>query len=669
MKFITTTFFTLLLSSYALIAQDSKVIEPCATHISNEYQAQTNRFENWLSPKVTQLKKMRLLGKVQQTGVLHTIPVVVHVIHNGDPINTNGDADNENISYNQVLSQINVLNQDFRRIAGTPGAEVSNYQLGVDTQIEFALAKRDPNGLPTNGVNRINMCEESWGKYQTLNSVIPYIDSNIKEQTIWDPTKYLNIWVIKFGGSFHNGLFGYAQFPEASTLSGIPAETGANPELTDGVVVGYQNFGDITQDDGSFSLYYLTEMGRTTTHEVGHYLGLRHIWGDGDCSYDDYVADTPDQEDSSSQADNNCTISFTCQTDDMIENYMDYSAELCQNTFTQGQKDRMLTVLQNSPRRIELATSDALTPVAMPLEARLVVDFCNAKTLTCSNSGVINTEIINLGENNITSAVISYQLNNGTADTTTWTGNLSQFSSENVVINTGTLQDGINTIDVEIITVNNQTDNEQLNNTVSGELSHSFTDPASILSYDETVFNLSLTTDQYAYETSWDLRDANGEVIESGDNLTQFQTYTETFTLAPNSCYTFTVYDSYGDGFNGDMEFSTAGGAILMQGSFSGAYANSVTFKTGSLSVTDNKMTEALSIYPNPTKGSLNVLGENMPFNKYIIYNTLGQRVASKEFSLTTEQSIDVYNLQKGIYFIELYMENMNKKVIRFIKD
>lgn len=271
---------------------------------------------------------------------IYRIPVVVHVVHSGESI-----GHGANISFEQVRSQIEVLNEDFRRKLHTNGHETDSY--GVDTQIEFYLAELAPNGdtLVEKGIHRVNGGRREWPKGFLGNP----IESVLKPQTIWDPEKYFNIWTVNFGGFVGRNLLGYAQFPSNSGLNGLNTDGGSAE--TDGVVIGYKYFGSSEKGDFS-SLTAPFDLGRTTTHEVGHWLGLRHIWGDGDCSSDDYCSDTP----SSSEPTYGCpTSKFTCNSPDMIENYMDYSDDICMNTFTHEQKIRMHTVLKNSPRRKELS--------------------------------------------------------------------------------------------------------------------------------------------------------------------------------------------------------------------------------------------------------------------------------------------------------------------------
>ena len=296
----------------------------------------TEQFEAWLAPLVERAKSER-----SQNGNVITIPVVVHVIHSGQNY---GVA--PNIVDEQVESQITVMNNDFRRLVNTPG--FNNNAIGADTEVQFALAKVDPNGNPTNGINRVNLCQASWSQAA--------INSNVKPSTIWDPTQYMNMWSVRFSSS---SLLGYAQFPSGSGLGGLNAEGGE--AYSDGVVANFSTFGSSDYNvNNSFLLAAPYDKGRTMTHEVGHYLGLRHIWGDStSCvvnatdSGNDYCLDTP----AAAAANYNCVTIDTCPSspgNDMVENYMDYTNDTCMNIYTQDQKARIRAVMNNSPRRREL---------------------------------------------------------------------------------------------------------------------------------------------------------------------------------------------------------------------------------------------------------------------------------------------------------------------------
>jgi hypothetical protein len=301
------------------------------------------QFENWLAPKIEEIRKRNNTQKSGNTVV--TLPVVVHVIHNGDAIGVD-----ENIADEQVFSQITVLNNDFRRLLNTPGYVEGN--TGTDIEIEFCLAQQDPNGNPTNGVDRVYRNKASWGMMA--------IETQLKPSTQWDPERYINIWVCKFGGDlvFSDGeVGGYAFFPEGSGLEGLEgAESYAE---NDGVTMNYKCFGSSDYyPEGSYLLPG-ADKGRATVHEMGHFFGLRHIWGDGsDCTATDYCEDTP----TAITMNTSCEPVDSCPENDgfdMIENYMDYTPDECKSVFTQNQKDRMLATLQNALRRGTLITSNA----------------------------------------------------------------------------------------------------------------------------------------------------------------------------------------------------------------------------------------------------------------------------------------------------------------------
>lgn len=296
---------------------------------------------------------LKEMAKRRTNETVITIPVIVHVVHNGEAVGVGA-----NISQAQVQSQIDVINEDFRRKPDTPG--FNDNPVGADVGIEFALALRDESGntLEEPGIHRVDGGLEFWE--------VSAINSTLKPQTIWDPDQYLNMWVLNFGGENDN-LLGFAQFPNLSGLDGLNNNMGI--AATDGVVMGYQFFG---REGNILSPF---DGGRTTTHEIGHWLGLRHIWGDAPagengCDFDDFCEDTPNTraENRGCPLGNNSCGSFIFDDgDDMVENYMDYTSDACMNIFTQDQKTRMLTVLENSPRRKELLNSTVHLALQRPI--------------------------------------------------------------------------------------------------------------------------------------------------------------------------------------------------------------------------------------------------------------------------------------------------------------
>ena len=261
----------------------------------------------------------------QRAGVVITIPVVFNIVYNTTA---------ENVSDAQILSQLAILNQDFRKlnsdISLTPSAFTS---LTADCEIEFCLAQRDPSGLATTGIRRQFTSTTSF----STNNAMKTSTSGLAP---WSTSSYLNVWVCDLG----SGLLGYAQFPGGSAS-------------TDGVVIDYQAFGNTGTAQAPFN------KGRTATHEVGHWLGLRHIWGDATCG-NDQISDTPPH-----QAANYGCPSFpklsNCSgansNGDMFMNYMDYTDDQCMYMFTPGQKAVMLGIL-NGSRSALLASQGCVPP-------------------------------------------------------------------------------------------------------------------------------------------------------------------------------------------------------------------------------------------------------------------------------------------------------------------
>lgn len=294
-------------------------------------------FETELARLQEEYLQKRNINRAAQAVI--QIPIIIHVVHNGENVGSGA-----NISQAQVESQIRALNEDYRKKINTPG--YNTHPDGADVEIEFVPALRDEDGntLAEPGIHRYNGGRSYWERNP--------VENTLKPATSWDPNQYFNIWVCAFGGDLDQVL-GYAQFPSLSGLSGLQNNEGA--VNTDGVIIAYQFFGT----EGNVSAPY--NGGRTTTHEVGHWLGLRHIWGDGGCNIDDYCDDTP----RAGEANYNCTQNNSCTQyagNDMIENYMDYTPDACMNIFTEDQKNRMLTVMNNSIRRKELLTSTVHLP-------------------------------------------------------------------------------------------------------------------------------------------------------------------------------------------------------------------------------------------------------------------------------------------------------------------
>ena len=253
------------------------------------------------------------------------IPVVVHVVWN---------TNSENVSDARVMAQIDQLNLDYARSNSDAGSTPSAFTgVAANTDIQFCLAQRDPNGNATTGIERR---QTSVSSFSTNDNVKRYNNGGLDA---WPRDSYLNLWVCDLSG----GLLGYSQFP-------------GGPANTDGVVVEYGTVGSMTVPGTQNSFKY----GRSATHEVGHWMNLRHIWGDdgNGCNGSDQVADTPNQADENYGCPNFPHVSCSNGPNgDMFMNYMDYTNDLCMNLFTNGQADRMRSVFSPGGNRASILNS------------------------------------------------------------------------------------------------------------------------------------------------------------------------------------------------------------------------------------------------------------------------------------------------------------------------
>lgn len=627
----------------------------------NPNRLSDTEFESWINPMINKFKLLRTNSEI---GGIITIPVVVHVVYNGQAI---GVA--PNITDEQVESQIAVLNEDYRKMAGTNGD--NNNPVGADIQIQFELAKQDPNGNPTNGIDRVSLCQDSWS--------LDEIEATVKPLSSWDPTQYINMWSLKFSD---NTLLGYAQFPDASGLEGLKSTEGnAN---TDGVVSNYTAFGSIDYDNGSFLLNPIYNLGRTMTHEIGHWLGLRHIWGDGngdeatnspDCTATDYCADTPQV----GWEHYECGIFDTCPDDpgkDMPENYMDYSPDSCMNIFTINQKERITTVMNNSPRRKELKTSIKNTAIPLfandaevKLEASCATPICGLYP----NQALQKVILYNRGTSNLTSATLLYSVNNGSNITYSWSGNLATNKATILDITLNAISNG--TITVKVDKTNGVVDQRLSNNSVTGN----FVIPPFPVNYNFTNYVFRLQQDFWGSEITWSLKDNSGTIVDSGgpyeDQINLPSIITKNWTLATNKCYTFTINDSAGDGIccgeggDGFYEIKPLDGTVFVASGSSFTTQETTVFTNYSLDKNSFTNSKEVFMYPNPVIDILNIKIPNyigLP-NEFTIYNSLGQIVNQKQILFEPDLSINTSTLKSGFYFINLIKEGA-QKTIPFIK-
>ncbi|MDO6596502.1 M43 family zinc metalloprotease [Oceanihabitans sp. 2_MG-2023] len=672
----------------------------------------TEEFEAWLAPKILETKANRATNRT-----VYNIPVVIHIIHDGDALGTG-----ENITDAQAMSQITVMNEDYRKLTGTRGG-ANTTGLAVDTEINFCMAVQDENGVATTGIvrhvitpysNNVTDGFLSGPDWETTADV-----EIMKANTQWDPTKYLNMWVIRPGGlslqnGGLNGLLGYAQFPSNSGLAGLNTSGGGAD--TDGVVAGYNAMGTIDLDDGSFILNAQYNLGRTMTHEVGHWLGLRHIWGDGGCTADDYCDDTP----ASDSANYDCAAVTSCGSADQYQNYMDYSYDYCMDTFTQDQMDRIQTVMSVSPRRMELNSSNACAPAQIEdLDGQIEIE--NLNVANCSDYSITpELTITNKGNITLTSATINYNLDSGTNTTINWTGSLDLNESEIIYVPQITAAIGTHVFNVTLSNPNGATDDQLGNNSDSGNFT--ITGSACASSGDATDNYLTSTTGvtfntidnlnnnpfgDVGYsdftnlstnvnrESDYDLSvyynpdgnyqtityvwidwnqncsfDDPGEQYNLGTNpgdttLTSLLSANSPLTVTiPNEALlgntTMRVTTKYTD--PDENQFPTSC-EIGLDGEVEDYTINVLT----SLSI-DEYALNSISLYPNPTTNTLNIsLSNNDLPDGYKIHNMLGQVIMNNTVSSNADLSINTSALSNGMYFIQIAKEG-NTISLPFIK-
>jgi len=383
-------FSTLIIGLTCSIYLGAQENQKCGTEVPSQ------QWEDEFQKLITDFKQKQQLNKPVQT-TAYTIPVIFHVIHGGEPAGTF-----PNISQGQINSQITVLNQDcsgtgynvgnyptnaFANWAiaqGLPSANIdANGRVKIaDFGIQFCLAEKDTLGniLQEPGIDRINFNTKGWSNpntYTATTTLRTFMNGTVKPQSIWNPAKYLNIWVSDRNSAIM--VTGFASMPPLSTLTGI-ADVGT--DTTDGIWCYGKALGSyILCPSGTYAAPQVT--GRTITHEVGHWLGLRHIWGDGSCA-SDYCNDTPPATTQNVGSPTyplnagSCSSPNNSPDGEMFMNFMDYSSDPNKYMFTVDQMTRALTAMANSPYRNQLGTH-GLCSVITAVDKNSIVD--NSLTL------------------------------------------------------------------------------------------------------------------------------------------------------------------------------------------------------------------------------------------------------------------------------------------------
>lgn len=480
-------------------------------------------FESWMQGKVKDLRS-KPAAQFRTQEEVKVIPVVVHVIHTGTAVGVGA-----NISLSQIESQIRSLNEDFRRTNPDINQTPLEFQsVAADTQIEFVLAKQDPRGLPTDGINRV---------LGPKNTYDPNDAGLLGQLALWPPEEYLNIWVVPLVPPF----IGYASFP----LSNLPGlNFPATSRETDGVTVDYRYFGQ-----GGSAV--TGSRGRTLTHEVGHFLGLRHIWGDGDCSADDFVVDTPNQDGPNTIC--RSTPRVTCGSRDMVENYMDYTTDICMNLFTIGQTERMQVVLANSPRRASLVNNRATREPILQANDLGIERLINPQDFICDAVIVPEVQVFNAGNNRINSAALEIRNNGALLQRLSVTLDLGTGDSQIIAFNPITLNSSNNNFEVNIVEVNQTSDGNPNNDSATSNpilqaaitLPYTFRmdsfgnewvidNPDNSLTWEKVTLNLSGTPQEVIRMQHYEY-DANGQLdflISPQINLSAFPNAQLSFKMA-----------------------------------------------------------------------------------------------------------------------------------------
>jgi hypothetical protein len=580
----------------------------CGTNIL--FEIESNKNTELVNKRVEMEDAISSFIKKRNSAELeYTIPVVFHVLYN---------QSQEQVSSAQILSQLQVLNDDFTRNNADASNTPSTFSsVAADTKINFCLAKRDSQNDTTSGITYTYTDISSFSLYD-----IRIFHDSLGGKNIWDPQKYLNIYVCDL-----TNALGFSSFP------------GGNP-VKDGVVIDYQNFGT----NGTVIPPY--NLGRTATHEVGHWFNLFHIWGNGNCS-SDMVDDTPTQE----TENYGCSVhpSPSCSNSgDMFQNYMDYSNDDCMNLFTEGQKTRMHATINTE--RTEIGNNYACS---LPFEDVGIIEniFPSENQVVCGSEINITTSVFNFSNNIISKLNIYYSIDNQSFQQFQWNGDISPNSSQEIMIGNQFLTPGTHQLTVFTDLPNGFRDLNSSNDSLIIEFE--------IKNGNE--INLAIQSDNYGEEISWQITDEIGDIQFEESNISSNQENTFQLCLDNDICYTLTIFDQENDGICCDF----GNGYIQVNNQyFSGEYNDELQLDLCQVVSLENTEVNNIKIFPNPSSGNLFIQSDEIVNIIYI--NNVQGKLLKTYTPNSSNINLNFESLDKGLYllYINTNKESSIKKII-----
>ncbi|MDQ3111655.1 MAG: M43 family zinc metalloprotease [Bacteroidota bacterium] len=662
-----------------------------------QHDAQRNAFEASLQQYIEANRE-----RLESSEMVITCPVVFHCVYGSTA---------QNVSLNQVLSQLQVMNEDFAR---TNADANSHWSQAVNTTVQFCLAQRTPAGLATTGLEsrQYGSSSTSWS---TNDNVKSFANGGLDA---WDPSRYFNIWVCNLTG----GLLGYGEFPTNSLSN------------TFGAVVDYTCFGSNYTSYGTFSgIQAPFDRGRTVTHEFSHCVDLYHVWGDdgGSCLGSDYCTDTPNQGDATSGCYSwphvdNCT---TTGNGIMYENYLDYSDDNCLNLFTNNQKTRMLAVLNSAPYNT-LQTSNGCTSPNPSSNDAAISAITTPNGTVCGTTFTPVVVLKNWGTSTLTTCTIKYQVDATTLQTYTWTGSLATGLTTNVTLSSMTTTSGAHTFTAYTQNPNGLTDANAANDSFTSNFTctgaaqsipffqgfegttfvpagWSASNPDAGITWDRTT-SCAKTGVACARMANWDYAGGNGQVDEITAppvNISTVASPVLTFQVAytywtvpyqfsdtlevlvSTNCGTTwtTVYKKWGAALQTAAPLSSASvGWVATSADWRLETVSLLPYQSASSllvkfrSITDyednlylddinimnstgmeqSNFAGVVNLFPNPSSGifNLNIALESRKDINVKIVNTLGQTV--QQFAELNSSGgmfeLDLNNQPNGVYFVEV---------------